>query len=156
MCLRLKKFVILICLTGNALATPVIPYMIQADHTLLDNQRKIDHHSGHVILEQGKTRVTGNKLTVYRDNLGQLKKAIMLGEPAHYTAQPKATEPPLSVTAKRIIFTAADHRVHFQGQTHAKQGKQIYDGPNLDYYTEQSQLVAVREQGQRPTFVIER
>lgn len=60
--------------------------------------------TGNVIMTQGTTKLTAKKVTVYRNDKGQIKKMIAEGDLAHYQTLPDNDKRILLASAKTIQY----------------------------------------------------
>lgn len=93
--LKLAALLILICSVSplHALSTDKQQDMeITADSAEMDDMKGISIYRGDVIVVQGTMRITGDIMTVYFDDNGDMELAVMEGKPATYRQLPDDSE----------------------------------------------------------------
>lgn len=91
---------------------------------------------GDVVIDQGTTHVTGDKVITHNDKHHKLKEVIIIGlhgNFAHYKTLTELKKPPLYATARTIKYYPKSHYVILLKDGHIKQGTDSIDGQHLEY-----------------------
>lgn len=130
------------------------PATISADTATLDRTQGIGTYTGHVVIIQGSTRLTADKLIMVRGKDSKIEKAIATGIPAAYQVQPKPNEPLFQATADRIEYYAAKKYVILIGNAKISQGTNSLSGPHIEYDMISGVIKTSPIKGQRTTIII--
>lgn len=110
---------------------------------------------GNVIITQGTTTVTADKLVLYSDKQNQIKQAIATGNLASYTTTTDITKPKLHAEAQSIQYFPPTGEIILIGQAHVQQGDNTVTAPRLEYNMNAQTVVAPATQNGRTTIVIQ-
>ncbi|WP_235602963.1 lipopolysaccharide transport periplasmic protein LptA [Piscirickettsia litoralis] len=94
-----------------------------------NNIKGIAIYSGNVIADQGSRHLTGSKLTLYRDNQGQVKKIIATGHPAKFRYKPK--DKLMTAEAETITVYPQTHKVDLDGKAKLTQAGDTFSAPQI-------------------------
>ncbi len=128
---------LLLVLSGPALAFDPDsgqPITVSADSARLDDTRGVATYSGDVILTQGKTRLTAERVVLYRDT-GDLSRIEASGNPAHYTQPSRDGQGETDARALKITWSATDHQLTFEREAVIEQNGDLFRGDLIHYDT---------------------
>lgn len=109
------------------------PIRIQADKANLDDRKGIAIYTGDVIITQGTIRLYGDKVTIYRDQIGDIKKLIALGKPARYQEKTDPAKGIMRAYGLTIEYMAQREKIHLIKQAKVDQDGNIFTGDRIDY-----------------------
>src|SRR5690554_4332002 len=112
------------------------PITISADSARLDDTKGIATYTGAVELTQGKTRLTAERIVLFRDKEG-LSRIEASGTPAHYQ-QPTGEgerEGETDASALNITWSAADRELTFERDAVIEQNGNQFRGDVIHYDT---------------------
>lgn len=115
-------------------ATSNEPIKIQADHAELDEIKGHSIYTGAVVITQGTTVLTSDKVIVYTNKSG-LVKLEAFGAPAKFTHQQEGEAEPTHAYGKKIIYTRADENLTLIDEAKLEQGKNTFRGSTIKYNT---------------------
>lgn len=159
---KIVSFLILLCAfeSSTLLALPddkTKPLSIVADNVTVNYAKGITTLQGDVTVTQGSTKLTGDKVIVYTDKQQQLIKLIAYGDSnqqAHYETLPALKSSPFNATANIITYMGLEKLAIFEGDAHATDGTNRFDGPKFKYWTEKQEVVTEKVANQRSTIII--
>ncbi len=129
---------------GQALAFDLdsdIPITVGADSARLDDGQGIATYTGSVELVQGKTRLTADKVVLYRSADG-LSRIEATGSPAHYQQPVTSGEGETDAKARNITWSATDKQLTFERDAVIEQNGNVFRGDIIHYDTEQRVVTA--------------
>ena len=88
---------------------------------------------GNVIITQGTTIVTADKVIIYSDKQNKMKEAIATGDLATYTTVTDLAKPKLHAMAQTIQYSPQTSDIVLIGQAHVQQGDNSVTAPRLNY-----------------------
>jgi lipopolysaccharide export system protein LptA len=99
---------------------------------------------GHVLIDQGSTHVTADRVITKSNAQHKIKEAIAYGiqQQAHYWTLPKVGDPELHAHAKIIKFYPIDSNVALEQNVTVKQGENSFQG-ELIHYNSSDQTIIV-------------
>lgn len=115
-------------------ATSNEPIKIQSDHAELDESKGRSVYTGDVVITQGTTVLTSDKVIVYTNKSG-LVKLEAFGEPAKFTHQQEGEALPTHAYGKKITYTRADENLTLEDEAKLEQGKNTFRGTTIQYNT---------------------
>ena len=125
------------------LALPVASFALSSDsHKLTKFTSKsatynykthVATFTGDVVMTQGTTKLTADKVTVYRTKAGKIKKLIAKGKLAHYQTLPDNDHRVLYAKAKTIDYSPAKGLTILIGDAAVQQGKNSITGNKIIY-----------------------
>lgn len=133
------------------------PLRVVADKVMVNYAEGITTLQDNVTVTQGSTTLTGTKVIVYTNKQQQLIKLIAYGdsnEPASYETLPTAKSSPFHATADTITYMGLERLAIFEGNAHATDGINQFDGPEFKYWTEKQEVVTEKVAHQRSTIII--
>ncbi|MGO1502180.1 MAG: lipopolysaccharide transport periplasmic protein LptA [Marinobacter sp.] len=117
------------------------PINVSADSARLDDGQGIATYTGAVELVQGKTRLTGERVVLYRNAQG-LNRIEADGSPARYQQPVVSGEGETDAKAKNITWSAADKQLTFEREAVIEQNGNVFRGDIIHYDTEQRVVTA--------------
>ncbi len=133
------------------------PINIIADKVNINYAQNISILEGNVQVTQGSTVLSGNKVIVYTDKNQQLIKLIAYGSKtaqAQYETIPTPKDSPFHATSDIITYIAPEKRAIFDGNAHATDGSNQFNGPEFEYFTEEQKVVTQKQANQRSSIII--
>ncbi len=109
------------------------PIRIQANKANLDDRQGIAIYTGNVILTQGTIELRGDRITIYRDNAGTIKKLVAVGKPARYQEKTDPAKGVLHAYGLTIEYLAQQEKVHLIKQAKVNQDGNVFTGDRIDY-----------------------
>ncbi|UZE95204.1 lipopolysaccharide transport periplasmic protein LptA [Alkalimarinus alittae] len=136
---------LLTCLMASILAvlsTPVLaftaesnePIKIQSDHAELDELKGRSIYTGEVVVTQGTTLLTSDKVIVYTNKEGLIKLEAF-GSPAKFTHQQEGEPQPTHAYGKKITYTRASETLTLVDDAKLEQDKNTFRGAVIEYNT---------------------
>ncbi len=110
---------------------------------------------GDVIITQGTTIVTADKVIIYSDKQNQIKQAIATGNLATYTTVTDPAKPKLHALAQTIQYSPLSGDIILIGQAHVQQGDNSVTAPRLNYNMTSQTVVSPATENGRTTIVIQ-
>ena len=119
---------------------------IKADTTIYNYKKGINYFEGHVIVDQGTTHVTADRMTTRTNDKHQIQEAIAYGinELAHFWTTPRQGEQVVNAHAKIIKFYPVTSNATLQGEVFVTQGGNNFQG-QLIHYNMNDQTIIVPE-----------
>lgn len=143
MCLTLKTKSLWFCgmllcasLSAHALETDKnAPLHITADSGSYNFKSGIDIYEGNVIVDQGTTHITADKLITKKNAAHKIEEATAYGtvKLAHFWTLPKVGDPEIHAYAKTIKFYPIVSNVALEQDVHVKQGENSFQGEVIHY-----------------------
>ncbi|MDO6823253.1 lipopolysaccharide transport periplasmic protein LptA [Marinobacter sp. 1_MG-2023] len=131
-------------LTGPAMAFDLdsdSPITVSADSARLDDGKGIATYTGAVELVQGKTRLTAERVVLYRSAEG-LNRIEANGTPARYQQPVTSGEGETDAKALNITWSASDKQLTFEREAVIEQNGNVFSGDIIHYDTEQRVVTA--------------
>jgi lipopolysaccharide export system protein LptA len=110
---------------------------------------------GKVVIIQGTTTVTADKLVLFSDKQNQIKQAIATGNLASYTTTTDISKPQLHAVAQTIQYFPPTGEIILIGQAHVQQGYNTVSAPKLVYNMNAQTVVSPATPNGRTTIVIQ-
>ena len=137
------------CLTSSTHALPQDSkekVFIVADSGIYNFKTGLNTFEGHVIVNQGATHITADRLTSQSNNSHRIRETIAYGlqQPAHYWTLPKAGDPEIHANAKIIKFYPIESNVTLEQTVVITQGENSFQG-ELIHYNMNDQVITVPE-----------
>lgn len=109
--------------------------LIKGDSALLNYKTGVNIFKGNVIVDQGTTHVTADRLVTKNNNQHKIREAIAYGisKPAHYWTLPKLGDHELHAHAKVIKFYPIDSKVTLEQKAIVTQGDNSFQGEIIFY-----------------------
>ena len=127
-------FVLISAQTAAFTATSNEPIKIQSDHAELDESKGRSVYTGDVVITQGTTILTSDKVIVYTNKTG-LTKLEAFGAPAKFSHQQEGDPLPTHAYGKKIIYTRDDENLTLIDDAKLEQGKNTFRGTTIEYNT---------------------
>lgn len=126
------------------------PVHLSADKAELNNTTGVSVYTGDVVLTQGTMVIHGDKMTVYTDDQHQLKKSVVVGQPATYEQVPEGKKEKVHARAPRMeYYASAPERVVLLGGAKLWQGKNTFTGEHIVYEVATDKVNAQSGENQR-------
>jgi len=110
------------------------PITVSADSARLDDSKGVATYTGDVILTQGQTRLTAERVVLYRSAEG-LERVEASGAPAHYTQPTRNGEGETDARALNITWSADDRQLTFEREAVIEQNGNLFRGDLIHYDT---------------------
>jgi len=117
------------------------PITVSADSARLDDGKGIATYTGAVELVQGKTRLTAERVVLYRSAEG-LNRIEANGSPARYQQPVTSGEGETDAKARNITWSASDKQLTFEREAVIEQNGNVFRGDIIHYDTEQRVVTA--------------
>jgi len=149
----LRNSLMIICTSllycGGALALSTDseqPINIEADRAEADDIRKTTIYRGDVVITQGTLKMTGETVTIYYNENGDLTKLVSVGNPAHFRQLPDG-EPDLpknyqKAQAKRMEYYEGKNLIVLLGKAVYGQGGNRVAAERIVYDSKRSRMKA--------------
>ena len=133
---------VLAALLALALGSPALafdmdsdqPITVSANSARLDDSKGVATYTGDVILTQGKTRLTAERVVLYRNDEG-LNRIEASGTPAHYTQPSREGQGETDARALNITWSATDRQLTFEREAVIEQNGNLFRGDLIHYDT---------------------
>ena len=109
-----------------------LPITVNADNARLDDGRGIATYTGDVIMTQGETELTADRVVLYRDEAG-LQRIAASGRPAHYRQPAQDGQGRTDARALNITYSAPDSRLTFENEAVIEQNGNLFRGDIIHY-----------------------
>jgi len=148
---------------GQAQQATNAPLNISSEKSDINRNEHIATFSGSVVLTQGETHLTADRLLIYFDDHNQIKQAHAFGNPAKYWTTNTTTATNSKTTTTNSMFAEATtikyfpltHKVSLIGNAKATQNRNSIQGPNIEYDLNTGNLLSTGDKNGRTTIVIE-
>ncbi len=117
------------------------PIAVSADNARLDDAQGIATYTGDVVVVQNETRLSADRVVLYRDAEG-LQKIEAYGDPARYQQPATAEQAETRARAKTIIYGARDNQLTFKEAAVIEQGANLFRGERILYDTAERVVTA--------------
>lgn len=108
------------------------PINLEADKVTLDDNQKVSVFEGNVILTQGTTKITANKITVRQEKDGN-QKATAIGKPATFRTKREGVEEYVDGSAERVEYDAKTDKVELFTNAWLRRDKDEVRGNYVSY-----------------------
>lgn len=108
------------------------PITVNADNARLDDSKGVATYTGDVILTQGATELTADKVILYRDANG-LRRIEATGQPAHYRQPARDGQGETDARALNITYSAPESRLTFEREAEIEQNGNLFRGDIIHY-----------------------
>ncbi len=117
------------------------PITVSADNARLDDGRGIATYTGQVELSQGATRLSAERVVLYRDENG-LSRIEASGSPARYRQPTRNGDGETDASAQNITWAAENRQLIFERNAIIKQNGNQFSGDVIHYDTVQRVVTA--------------
>lgn len=119
---------------------------IKADKTIYNYKNGLNYFEGNVVVDQGTTHVTADRLTTKTNDKHQIQEAIAYGvkQLAHFWTVPTHGQKIVDAHAKIIKFYPLTSNATLQGEVFVTQGENNFQG-QLIHYNMNEQTIIVPE-----------
>lgn len=160
--INLKKFIYSGCLVLSILPFPAfakpnaMPISVESDTAEIDGQAGFAKHLGSVLMTQGDRFISGDELTVHRDESGQIDRVTTKGSPAKFKGYLEGNEA-LYGDAQIILYLPLEQRVVLEGDAVLHKSEDVFRGPSIAYNIENRLVQSSPEDGQvgRTTIILQ-
>lgn len=155
---RLLSIFILFGMTSLVFALPSDAkekVYIQADSIIYNYKTGINVYQGHVIIDQGTTHVTSDRLITKNNEEHKIKEAIAYGltTRAHYWTLPKENEPIMNAYANVIQLHPIEQTVTLEKNVLVTQGHNQFQGQIVHYNKLDQTVIVPPTKGARAVIV---
>jgi len=126
-----------------------LPITITADTLVSKQTQGISIYTGHVIMTQGRTQVTGNKITLYHPN-NQFQQAVALGQPAHFKRFLPQENKWVTGHADQLNYNVQTKKVILTGHAYIQQGEHNTLSGHLITYDMVKKTLAAKAPSDQP------
>ncbi len=156
---RLLLSFLLVLLTTTSFALPEDSKQlmhISSDSTQFDFKKGINIYEGNVVVNQGSTHLTADKVTTKNNDLHKIQEVIAFGgiNPAIYTTIPNPGDELFTAKAHEIRFYPIKSLIFLEGDTSVTQGENSFQGPIMIYNTKDQIVTAPPSKNGRATMMI--
>ena len=109
-----------------------IPIRVNADNARLDDGQGIATYTGAVVMAQGDTRLTADRVVLYRNDEG-VSRIEASGQPARYLQPAAEGDGETSARALNIVWSAEENQVMFEREAVIEQGGNLFRGDIIHY-----------------------
>ena len=144
---RTAVLITAISVTAHSLTTDSKEKLhITADSTIYNYRNGVNYFEGHVLIDQGTTHLTADRLTTKANVKHEIQEAVAygVGELAHFWTVPRLGEPIVHAHAKVIKFYPLTLNASMQGDVIVTQGENNFQG-QLIHYNMSDQTIIVPE-----------
>jgi lipopolysaccharide export system protein LptA len=119
---------------------------IVSDEWTYNYKTGVNEYTGHVVIDQGTTHLTADRLTTKSNAHHKIQEAIAYGlnQPAHYRTLAKMGDTEMHAYANIIKYYPIESNVTFEQNVTLKQGENSFQG-QLIHYNSYDQTIAVPE-----------
>lgn len=130
---------------------------VTSDSSLYNYKTGITLYEGHVIIDQGTTRIKADRVSTKTDARHKIEEAIAYGfqNLAEYSTLPKVGEAPLYAKAKTIYFYPQKTTIILDNEVTLTQGKNSFQGSRIIYNIKEKIIHAPASKNGRSTLIIE-
>ncbi len=122
------------------------PIAIQADSARSDEIANITEYSGDVVIDQGSLNITGDLVTVYQDESGEMSKMVSIGIPAKFKQLPEGKEDREEnyqrASANRMEYYSEDGRMVLRGKAVYQQTGNTIEAEQITYDSRNATVLA--------------
>lgn len=120
------------------------PLHIKSDSFIYNYKSGMDVYEGNVMMDQGTTHITADKLITKKNASHKIREAIAHGnlKLAHYWTIPELNKPELHTHAKTIKFYPTENKVVFEEDVLVTQGENRFQGA-LVLYNRKDNIITV-------------
>ncbi len=108
------------------------PINLEADKVTMDDNQRVSVFEGNVILTQGTTKITANKITVRQDKQGN-QNATAIGKPATFRTKRDAVDEYVDGSAERVEYDAKTDKVELFTNAWLRRDKDEVRGNYVSY-----------------------
>lgn len=131
------------------------PAYISANTADLNQKSGVNVFSGNVVITQGSTKITANKITTYDNAVHKISKAIAIGTPATYETLPKKGDKLFEASAETIEYFPSKNQVVLIGNGKLQQGGSVLQSDYIVYNQLTGQLITKLYNKSRTTITLQ-
>lgn len=128
---------------------------LQADQLQYNRNSGEGIYTGNVVIIQGTTKISADKLFTYNDKNNQLLKAIAFGHPATYSTIQTIKQQPIIATANQIEYNPISKKVILLGDAKVVQGENVLISGKILYDVQQQAVHTFSVGSQRTQMVFQ-
>lgn len=111
------------------------PIQIVADSATIDDLKGTATYQGNVVITQGTIQIEAESVILTYTKKQDLKKAEILGKPAHFKQRPEKSEEDVHAKAHRMEYRADENMLYLTEEAGLWQGKDSFVGEQITYDT---------------------
>lgn len=139
--IRTAIFALAVPLSAAA-QTSQAPVEVEADRLDLDQRAGTAVYSGNVNIRQGNMQLRGDRVEIFRNDAGELSRAIATGDRAYLRNQLEDQDAPMEGWGKRVIYHVSERRVELIDQAELTQAGDKFTGGRLEYFIDREVVQA--------------
>ncbi|MEX0606092.1 MAG: lipopolysaccharide transport periplasmic protein LptA [Marinobacter sp.] len=110
------------------------PISVSADRARLDDSKGEATYTGDVIVTQNQTRLTADRVILYRDQEG-VQRIEAFGTPARYRHPAIGDQAETDAQSLKITYAAKDNQLTFEEEAVIEQAGNVFRGDRIKYDT---------------------
>ena len=118
------------------------PMNIDADRVDIDDEKGTNIFRGHVKITRGSIRISGDKVTVYRDKEKNLDKIHIVGKRAHFQQTPDNKKVPVIAEAEELFYDSIKEILIMRRNGEIVQGGDTFTGDHIIYDSKRDKITA--------------
>ena len=111
------------------------PINVEADNAEANEIERITIYKGDVVITQGTMRITGDTVTVYYDEGGEMTRMITEGRPSTFRQQADGETEFRTARARRMEYLATEDRILLLGDAQYGRGASRVNAERIEYDT---------------------
>ncbi|MEM9243930.1 MAG: lipopolysaccharide transport periplasmic protein LptA [Pseudomonadota bacterium] len=123
------------------------PLLVTSDYSSLNYQDNTATNIGHVIMQQGSSKLTADKVITYYNSHHKIIKIISYGHPARYQTQVQLNTPILYTSGETITFYPTQNLAILEGNATARRGHNFMQAKQISYNTKEKIMLSSAELG---------
>lgn len=123
------------------------PIRIQADSAELDDKQGVAVYRGDVVITQGTLKITGDTVTITRDQNGDIDVFTSVGNLAYYEQKPAADKSIVKAYGRTIQYFSSNERIVLIDRAKVVQEGNTFEGEKIVYDTRRQIVNAGRATG---------
>lgn len=120
-----------------------LPITMEADHVMIDDQKRVSVYSGNVKLNQGTINISADKISVFGDKQ-RLQKLVAEGSPVRFS-QEEGPHGVLRGSATRLEYMVVEQNLLLTGGAELWQGDSQFSGGRIEFNLKQGLVKASGE-----------
>lgn len=152
---RIFIFLMLSAGTAYALRTDSdLPMSVTSDKLDFNNKTGITIFTGNVKMDQGTTHLKADKVTVYKQQDGEIEKIVAIGKPAHYSTLPEIGKEVMDAFGKSIEYYPQKKQAVILGDGSIQQGQSVFTAQHIVYDLAKDTLTSIPTKSGGPAKLI--
>lgn len=127
---------ICLCFSAGVLALPEDsdqPIDVAADSASVDDKTGVTILTGAVKIVQGTMTITADKVTIRRDEQGNVNQVTSLGKPAYFTQQQLENQAPSKAWGTKMVYLVSNQTITITGNARIEQLNDKFSGEKIVY-----------------------